>query len=193
MSSSAIKFVFDNEVNSVSDVHENDQHFIVFNIDTIIPPGTLSLEEVRPRIENKLRKEKSKSAILDKANTMLIKISAEDISLEALIKAEKEITSFIKEKKKINQGFTGIGRSNFVNGALLNNVTGKILGPLETNNGYALLEIIEISELDSLEFTNQKEQIRKSLFSLKQNQYFQAWLADLKENSNIIDNRKFYF
>ena len=190
---SAIKFVFDNEVNSVSDVHENDQHYIVCNIDTIIPPGTLSLEEVRPRIENKLRKEKSKSAILDKANTMLIKISAEDISLEALIKAEKEITSFIKEKKKINQGFTGIGRSNFVNGALLNNVTGKILGPLETNNGYALLEIIEISEFDSLEFSNQKEQIRKSLFSLKQNQYFQAWLADLKENSDIIDNRKFYF
>ena len=190
---SAIKFVFDNEVNSVSDVHENDQHYIVFNIDTIIPPGTLPIEEVRPRIENKLRKEKSKSAILDKANTMLIKISAEDISLEALIKAEKEMTSFIKEKKKINQGFTGIGRSNFVNGALLNNITGKILGPLETNNGYALLEIIEISEFDSLEFSNQKEQIRKSLFSLKQNQYFQAWLADLKENSDIIDNRKFYF
>ena len=124
---------------------------------------------------------------------MLIKISADDVSLETLIKAEKEIDSFLKEKKKINQGFTGIGRSNFVNGALLEGLTGKILGQLETNNGHALLEILEISEFDSLEYFNQKEQIRKSLFSLKQNQYFQAWLENLKNNSDIIDNRKFYF
>ena len=124
---------------------------------------------------------------------MLIKISADDVSLETLIKAEKEIDSFLQEKKKINQGFTGIGGSNFVNGALLEGVTGKILGPLETNNGHALLEILEISEFDSLEYLNQKEQIRKSLFSLKQNQYFQAWLENLKKNSDIIDNRKFYF
>ena len=56
-----------------------------------------------------------------------------------------------------------------------------------------MLEILEISEFDSLEYSNQKEQIRKSLFSLKQNQYFQAWLENLKNNSDIIDNRKFYF
>ncbi len=190
---SLIKFAFENDLSAVSDVYENDQHYIVCTIDTIIAPGIKALNEIRPRIENKLQKEKSKSATLEKANTMLIKISADDVSLETLIKAEKDIDSFLKEKKKINQGFTGIGRSNFVNGALLESVTGKILGPLETNNGHALLEILEISEFDSLEYFNQKEQIRKSLFSLKQNQYFQAWLENLKKNSDIIDNRKFYF
>ena len=190
---SLIKFAFDNELSTVSDVYENDQHYIVCTIDTVIAPGTKDLNEIRPRIENQLRKEKLKFATLEKANTILIKISADDISLEALIKAEKDIDSFLKEKKKINQGFTGIGRSNFVNGALLEGLTGKILGPLETSNGHALLEILEISEFDSLEYFNQKEQIRKSLFSLKQNQYFQAWLENLKKNSDIIDNRKFYF
>ena len=188
-----VKFVFDNELNSVSDVYENDQYFTVCNIDTIIAPGIRPLEEVYSRIENKLIKNKTKIATLEKANEILIKMSAADITLENLIDADKNLDSFVKEKKKINQGFTGIGRSNFLNGALLSATPGELLGPLETNQGYAIVKIIEVSTFDSTEFINQKEQIKTSLFSLKQNQNFQAWLKNLKDNSDIVDNRKFYF
>ena len=56
---SLIKFAFDNDLSTVSDVYENDQHYIVCTIDTIIAPGIKALDEIRPRIENQLQKEKS--------------------------------------------------------------------------------------------------------------------------------------
>jgi len=190
---SAVRYAFNNDLHSVSGILENDNYYAVCSLDSIIPPGFKSLDEVRPRIENKLSQEKSKSAALEEANNLLIQVSSDDLSLETLMKIKKELKGFIKEKKRLNQGFSGVGRSNFVNGALLSASPGQILGPLETNQGYALLEIVSISEIDSTELEVQRDQIRQNIFSRKQNQYFQAWIENLKDNSDIIDNRKYYF
>ncbi len=190
---SAVRFAFNNDLNSVSDILENDQYFVVCKLDSIIKPGIKPLVDVRPNIENKLSREKAKNAALEKANNILIKLSSDDITLEELMQTDQNLTGFINEKKKLNQGYTGIGRSNFTTGAILNASPKQILGPLETNQGYAILELIEVSKFDSSEFEIQKDQIRKSIFSRKQNQYFQAWIDALKIDAEILDNRKYYF
>jgi hypothetical protein len=64
---------------------------------------------------------------------------------------------------------------------------------LETGRGHAIIELKEISVFDSTEYGVQKESLRKTIFNQKQNQFFQAWLDDLKEDAEIVDNRKFYF
>ena len=56
---SGVRFGFNNSVNSVSDVLENDQYYAVFHVDSTIKSGHTAFANVRLRLENKI-KEKNK-------------------------------------------------------------------------------------------------------------------------------------
>ena len=43
----AIRFAFNNKLNSVSDILENNQYFVVCKLDSIIPAGYKDYEEVK--------------------------------------------------------------------------------------------------------------------------------------------------
>ena len=122
-----------------------------------------------------------------------MKISSQELGLNSVIDSDDELDGIKDEVKTLSQGFTSIGRSNFVTGALLAADPGDILGPIETGRGHAILELKKVTAFDSTEFEVQKESLRKTIFNRKQNQYFQAWLDDLKTNADIVDNRNFYF
>ena len=188
-----VRFAFNSKVGDVSDILENDQYFSVFTLDTIIAPGFKSYEEVQAQIKSTLKKKKVMAATLDEANKLLLTISGKDMKLDDAIDEDSELDAVKNESKQLVQGFTSIGRSNYVTGALLAAKPGEILGPLETGRGHAIIELKEISVFDSTEYEVQKESLRKTIFNQKQNQFFQAWLDDLKENAEIVDNRKFYF
>ena len=188
-----VRFAFNSKVGDVSDILENDQYFSVFTLDTIIAPGFKSYEEVQAQIKSTLKKTKVMAVTLDQANKLLLTISGKDIKLDDAIDEDSELDAIKNESKQLVQGFTSIGRSNYVTGALLAAKPGEILGPLETGRGHAIIELKEISVFDSTEYGVQKESLRKTIFNQKQNQFFQAWLDDLKENAEIVDNRKFYF
>ena len=115
------------------------------------------------------------------------------MTLEELIEEENDLDGFKNESKTLFQGFTSIGRSNQVNGALLQAEPGEIIGPLETNRGHAIIQLIDVADFDSTEFEAQKESLRTTIFNRKQGQYFQAWLDGLKDKADIIDNRKYYY
>ena len=183
---------FQNEINTVSSILENEQYYAVFKVDSIIKPGHRPFEEVKNQLLSKSRKKLEKDATLQKANTLLIEITADEKSLTEAEVGDK-INIIENETKTISQGFSSIGRSNYVSGALLSRSTGEIIGPLETQRGHALIEILEISKFDSTEYEVQKETLRKNLFSQKQRQLFESWLSELKDQAVITDNRKFYY
>ncbi len=188
-----VRFAFNSKVGDVSDILENDQYFSVFTLDTIIAPGFKSYDEVQAQIKSTLKKTKVMTATLEQANKLLLTISGKDMKLDDAIDEDSELDAIKNESKQLVQGFTSIGRSNYVTGALLAAKPGEILGPLETARGHAIIELKEISVFDSTEYGVQKESLRKTIFNQKQNQFFQAWLDDLKEDAEIVDNRKFYF
>jgi len=190
---SAIRFAFDSKLNAVSDLLENDRYFAVFTLDKIISPGIKSYEEVKSQINNKLKREKTKKLTLEKSNNLLIKISSLESSLENIQKNDPSITSIENEIQTLSRGFKSIGKSNYVTGAILKAKKGDLIGPLETRSGYTIIEINEIGKFDSTLYSNQRESIYLTIFGQKQNQLFTKWLDHLKKNSDIVDNRKFYF
>jgi parvulin-like peptidyl-prolyl isomerase len=176
-----------------SDVLENDQYFAVFTLDGITAPGVKPFEDVEAQLRGKLKKEKVMDATLVEANKALVKIASNSLSLDQLIESDSELDGIKNDVKTLNQGFTSIGRSNYITGALLAAEPGALLGPLETGRGHAIIQVMEIGQFDSTEYKAQKGSLRITIFNRKQNQYFQAWLEHLKENAKIIDNRKYYF
>jgi hypothetical protein len=188
-----VRFAFNNKAGSVSDVMENDQYYAVFNVDSLIEEGHKSFESVKTQLVNKVRKEKQKEASRDIIDELVIDLNANEKTLSSIIESQKRFDNVKDESKTITEGFTSIGRSNFVTGALLRSSKNDLLGPLETNRGWALIHIKEIASIDSAEYEVQRESLKGSLRTKKQNQHLQAWLDELKDNAEIIDNRNYFY
>ena len=188
-----VRFAFNNKAGSVSDVMENDQYYAVFNVDSLIEEGYKSFESVKTQIVNKVRRKKQKEASRDIIDELVIDLNANEKTLSSIIESQKRFDNVKDESKTITEGFTSIGRSNFVTGALLRSSRNDLLGPLETNRGWALIHIKEIASLDSAEFEVQRESLKGTLRTKKQNQHLQAWLDELKDNAEIIDNRNYFY
>jgi len=190
---SAISFTFNNKIGDISDILENDKYFVICQIKSITPPGYKLMEDVKDDLVKKIKQDKVKKLTLDNANDILIDMTGTNLTLDKMLAPEKG-TELIKEDiKTLSQGFTSIGKNDRITGAVLNAKIGDLIGPHETRNGHAIIQIKDISAFDSTEFEVQKDLIKSSIFNRKQNNYFQAWLNDLKENSTIIDNRRYYF
>jgi hypothetical protein len=48
-------------------------------------------------------------------------------------------------------------------------------------------------DIDEVDWEVKKEVIRKSLFSQRENEVLGAWVTELREKADIVDNRKYYF
>ena len=188
-----VRFAFNNKAGSVSDVMENDQYYAVFNVDSLIEEGHKSFESVKTQLVNKVRRKKQKEASRDIIDELVIDLNANEKTLSSIIESQKRFDNVKDESKTITEGFSSIGRSNFVTGALLKSSKNDILGPLETNRGWALIQIKEIASIDSAEYEVQRESLKGSLRTKKQNQHLQAWLDELKDNAEIIDNRNYFY
>ena len=190
---SAIQFAFNGKINDVSEILENNEYYAICKLDSITPSGYKTFEEVKNQISTKVENEKLKIATLEEANNLLIKLSSKELSLAELIEKDKIKNSFNEESKTLLQGFTSIGRNNYLNGALLNSEAGSILGPFETNRGHVIVEFISADEFDSTDFESKRTQIRDIIYSRKQGQIFKEWIDGLKKDAEIVDNRKYYF
>ena len=190
---SAVQYVFNNPVGTVSDLFENDQYFAVFQIDSVISPGTTPFIDVEDQLSRKVKQNKEKKFSRDKADALLIEVTADGRSLESILDSNEDLDGVRKESKNLSEGFTSIGRSNFVVGALLSAKIGDLIGPVDTNRGWALIKVLDIEPFDSTEYAVQEDQLRTNLFNREQNQVFQSWLDDLKSEAEIIDNRKYYY
>ena len=188
-----VRFAFNNKAGSVSDVMENDQYYAVFNVDSLIEEGHKSFESVKTQLVNKVKRKKQKEASRDIIDELVIDLNANEKTLSSIIESRKRFDNVKDESKTITEGFTSIGRSNFVTGALLRSSKNDLLGPLETNRGWALIHIKEIASIDSGEYEVQRESLKGSLRTKKQNQHLQAWLDELKDNAEIIDNRNYFY
>lgn len=190
---SGVRFSFNNPIESVSEVLENDQYYAVFHIDSTIKAGYKDFNTVKPQILNKVKKEKQKSVSRDMIDELVIDLNATNQSLQALMDKQKRYDNVKDETKTISEGFTSISRGNFITGALLNSSADDLLGPVETARGWALIQVKDISPIDSTEYEVQKETLKSTMLTRKQNQNLQTWLNDLKDNAEIIDNRNFFY
>ena len=188
-----VRYAFNNKVGSVSDVLENDQFYAVLHVDSLIEEGHKSFASVKPQLVSKVKREKQKSASRDIIDGLAIELNANEQSLRFLIEKQKRFDSVKDESKTISEGFASIGRSNFITGALLNSAEGKIVGPVETNRGWAIIHIKAIASIDSTEYEVQRESLASGLQTRKQNQYLQNWLDELKNNAEIVDNRNYFY
>ena len=189
---SAVRWAYNAEIGSISDPMENDDYYGVFILDSITPAGIASFENVRTQVyaainRNKENKEAEKLAI-----TLKNQVDG-GTTFESLKKDNDKLELIPSDTKKLNNSFISLGKSNHLIGALLNAKAGDLIGPVETYRGYGLIQVNVVSNFDSTAWNIQKELVQQDLIRQKQNRLHRGWMANLKEEAKIVDNRKYYF
>ena len=188
----AIRFAYNSEINDVSDPMQNDRYFIVAKLDSILPEGTKSFEEVENQIKNSINQERQFAQAEILAGKLRNEL--ENGSTFQQLKDDYENIDLISgDTKLLIRSFQSLGKSNYLVGALSKAKKGDLVGPLKTPRGYGIVNIVDISPIDSSDFEMKRDVIYDNLSNQKRNSNFQSWYDDLLDNAKIIDNRKYYF
>ena len=179
-------------MDDVSDPLENDRYFIVARLDSILPEGTRSFEEVEGQIKNSLNQDRRLTAA--KVLAEQLRVQFDQGSTFQKIKDNNDNVDLVSgDTKLLNRSFNSFGRSNFLVGALLKARAGDVIGPISTTRGHGIVKVVDISGIDSSDFEIKRDVIYKNIHSQRQSESFQNWYQDLLDQAEIVDNRKFYF
>ena len=189
---SAVRWAFNSKIGDVSDPLETESFYAVFKLDSITPEGVKPFEQTKNEIYSDLLKENEFEAT---------NLYAEEIKSEILngsnfksIKDKNNRLEFIpSDKKKLSGSFISLGKSEQLVGALISSKKGSLIGPVKTSRGYGVVKVENIAKFDSANWEVSKDLIRNDLMAKKERETYGNWMNNLKEEANIVDNRKYHF
>jgi parvulin-like peptidyl-prolyl isomerase len=185
-----IAFAFENSLNTVSEVHRLPSGFVVAKISEETPEGVEKFDTSIPRIRQLLVMERQFANALQ-------------LALELMKKSNGDLNKIKELDPRIQIGMTGkynsassiplIGKDNAFIYTSLSMKKGETSEPVKGLRGYYVIHLTEKTDFDSTAFKNQSTTIRNSIIQEKKNASLNAWLTELNDKAEIVDNRyKFY-
>ncbi|HIO88349.1 MAG TPA: hypothetical protein EYN45_01390 [Candidatus Marinimicrobia bacterium] len=187
------KFAFANELGTVSEFIESDQLFTVLRLDSVIAEGTKEYGTVQSQIRTTLRTDKQMAAAKSLAEELNSQLSENTLVFEKAADSNEKIELVGPVSANLGSSFQKIGRHESVIGALLVADVGQILPPVETTRAFVILKLEYRNDVDEVDWEVKKDVLRKSLLSQRENEALGAWVTELREKADIVDNRKYYF
>ena len=189
---SAVRWAFNSKKNDISEPLETESFYAVFKLDSIIPEGVKPFEAAKDEIYRNLLKENEFEAT---------NLYAEEIKSEIIngsnfksIKDKNNRIEFIpSDKKKLSSSFISLGKSEQLIGALISSKKGKIVGPIKTSRGHGIVKVENIAKFDSSKWKISKDMIRVDLMNKKERETYGNWMKNLRDEADIVDNRKYHF
>ena len=189
---SAVRWAFNSKTGSVSEPLETESFYAVFKLDSIIPKGIERFENVKNSIYKEIFEDNEFDATSLFAQEIKSKVQS-GISFESFKETNNRLELIPSDKKNLNSSFISLGRSDQLVGALLKSNVGDILGPVKTSRGHGVVKVLNIEEFDSTKWKNSKEGLRAELLTRKEREAYSEWMKDLREDADIVDNRKYHF
>ena len=189
---SAVRWVFNSKIDDISDPLETESYYAVFKLDSITPAGVEDFDNVKDKIYRDLISENEFDATNLYAEEIKTKI-LNGSSFKSIKEDNNRLELVPSDKKSLNSSFISLGRSEQLVGALINSKKGDIVGPIKTARGHGIVKVMEIEKFDSTNWVSTKTNIRTDLANKKEREVYSDWMQSLKDEAEIIDNRKFHF
>ncbi len=189
---SAVRWAFNADEGATSDPIESNEFYAVFSLDSITPAGVAPFEDSKIQVRAALTREKEDEATENLAMELKSLVDSGS-TFESIKKDNDKIDIVPSDTKKLSTSFISLGRSDQIAGALLNADTGDLIGPIKTFRGYGIIQVLNIGAFDSAAWNIQKDLVRLELVRQKQNRVYQSWMTEMKNDADVVDNRKYYF
>ncbi|RMH65837.1 MAG: hypothetical protein D6677_01530 [Calditrichaeota bacterium] len=186
-------FAFSAKQGDVSTIYtvRNGNAYAVFMVKEIVPAGIKPLEDVKALVTNQVQFEKAR----EKARAYARRFEG-DVKRGKAFKAIAESDTGKIVKYDVTRMFAldetvpGVGRIPEFNATAFKLEPGQTSDMIDTNTGMFFQKLLEKTAFDSSAYNAQKELIRQRLLNEKRNAVFTKWYQQLKENADIVDNRK---
>jgi len=170
----------------ISESIELSNQFLVVRLTERTPEGVRPFTEVRSQVENSVRNEKRRQAVLDR----VMQLAQNGTDLEQLAEASEQEVQTAENIRFGGNSIPGAGREVKVIGHIFGMEEGDVSGPVEGSNAVFVIRLIEKSMADPAEMTEtERNEIRTSLEQQKFQNFNQVFLERLKEDADITDNR----
>ena len=190
----AVEWVFENDLNDVSDVYRVNQGNAVLQIIDIQPSGYKPLEEVKDLCKNKIELEKRKQMAKDYAEKLQPKINSGVSFAEiAAQDTSKKVLYDSTANFKYSISIPKIGRAPSIVAAAFLLQKGEASKMLESPRGFFYIRVLDRTGFDDKKYADQHDSIKKQLLNQKKRQLFTQWYNQLKEKADIEDNRNLFY
>ena len=189
---SVIRWAFKNKIGTISEPYTIGNAFVIFFIADAKEAGVKPLEEVketiRPATLRKLKIDKTVRMAADVRS----KLSPTD-SLGKIAQIDPVVKIENTGSFTVSGAVPGIGRDPNFMGAVSGLQPGQVSQAVRGVRGAFLIQLHSKTDFDSTAFASQKEMLVSRLTQEKRQRVMTDWLAKLKENAEIEDNRDMFF
>jgi peptidylprolyl isomerase/peptidyl-prolyl cis-trans isomerase D len=172
------------QVGNISDVIELDDTFVLMKVSEVKPEGYRPFEEVKAQIRPRVELQKKKAVQTRRMRQALESGSFEQLprALGTEMRSESEVT-FTTET------VPGVGRDPAFAGTVFGLEDGETSRVVGGENAAFVVRVTSRTEPPELT-SQQAQQIRQKLQKQRQQQVSQQWIAALKEDATIKDQRR---
>ena len=180
-------FAFNEKVQTLGEVMENQSAFFVCEVASHQPAGTAEFEEIKEKARMDVQKQVVAGYCRDTANAIWADIQhGTPLKEAAQMHGEEyeEPTEFGRDSY-----VRGLGRAPEAIGAAFSLTSpGQLAPPTEFDQGCVIFQLLQRTQPDISEFSAKRDSIRTSILQAKQNEMFAGWYQSLMKSSEIVNN-----
>jgi peptidyl-prolyl cis-trans isomerase D len=157
---------------------------LVAKQDSYVP----KLDEVKDRVRDEVLKEKARALSREKAATIAAKLKSAGGDFEKAARAagvEAKTTELITRDQPIPE----LGAAPAVEDAAFKLPVGAVSDAIVTDNGTAVIKVLEKKETTADEWKTAKDRFREELLTDRRNRFFGAYMVKAKQKMKIEVNR----
>jgi peptidyl-prolyl cis-trans isomerase D len=161
------------------DMAATSQGFVVYQLQGIQPASTPTFEEIRSKVEDEFKNERSSALLTQKTQELSDRAKAD----HDLKKAAKELGATVKTSDFVlpDGQVPDIGSMSGAAAVAFAMKPGEISGPINSGGNGAVLSVLETQQPTDADFAAKRDQIRDSLVQGKQQELFQLFVSNIRE------------
>ena len=171
--------VFTTAEKSPPQMAPTSQGFAVFDLLAVKPQSTPTFDEIRSRVEEEFKNERSNVLLSQKAQELSDRAKTE----HDLKKASKELGATIKTSEFVapDGQVPDIGSMTGQAAVAFSMKPGDISGPINSGTNGAVIQVTEVQAPSEAEFEAKRDQIRDSLLQSKEQELFALFVTNLRD------------
>jgi peptidyl-prolyl cis-trans isomerase D len=179
---------FDMKTGEVSGPMRASRGFVFETLVAKQDPYVPKVDEVKDRVRDEVVKQKARDLSKQKAAEIAAKLkSAPDFEKAAKAAGlEAKTTDLISQDSPIPD----LGVAPAVEDAAFKLAVGAVSDPIATDNGTAIIKVLEKKTVTPEEWTSSKERFRDELLTDRRNRFFSAYMGKAKQKMKIEVNRE---
>ncbi len=186
------KFVFENDLGDISDVVRVPSGYVVAKISEIKKAGFQPFEEVKDRVRISYIRDKKLDRAMEIAQDIYEKVKDEGTLKPAEEMNKYVVFNYVRDFTP-SGNIPTVGRDYAFTAYALEGELKKISEPIRGNRGAYLIRVSSRTPFDESDFARKKESIRSTLMQERKAQIYTDWLANLREQADIVDNRHLFY